>query len=69
MNPDGSVVVLVSNHAVASASDNNGKGLDGSVTVTLSGLGPFATASLVTIDSTTSPITGPTPVAISPSRR
>ena len=66
MNPDGSVVVLVSNHAVASTADNNGKGLDGSVTVTLSGLGPFATASLVTIDSTTSPITGPTAVSISP---
>jgi hypothetical protein len=66
INPDGSVVVLVSNHAVASAVDNNGKGLDGSVTVTLSGLGPFAFASLVTIDSTTSPITGPTAVSISP---
>ncbi len=66
INPDGSVVVLVSNHAVASASDNNGKGLDGSVTVDVSGLGPFTTASLVTIDSTTSPITGPTPVSISP---
>jgi hypothetical protein len=66
MNPDGSVVVLVSNHAVASATDNNGRGLNGSVTVTLSGLGPFATASLVTFDSTTSPINGPTPVSISP---
>jgi len=66
MNPDGSVVVLISNHAVASAADNNGKGLDGKVAVNLSGLGPFTTASLVTIDSTTSPVTGPTPVAISP---
>jgi len=66
LNPDGSVVVLISNHAVASAADNNGKGLDGKVTINLSGLGPFTTASLVTIDSTTSPITGPTPVAISP---
>jgi hypothetical protein len=66
MNPDGSVVVLVSNHAVASAVDNNGRGLDGSVTVNLSGLGPFTTASLVTFDSTTSPINGPTQVAISP---
>jgi hypothetical protein len=66
INPDGSVVVLVSNHAIASAVDNNGKGLDGSVTVNLSGLGTFTTASLVTIDSTTSPINGPTPVAISP---
>jgi hypothetical protein len=66
LNPDQSVVVLISNHAVASATDNNGRGLNGSVTVTLSGLGPFATASLVTFDSTTSPINGPTPVLISP---
>jgi hypothetical protein len=66
-NPtDGSVVVLVSNHAVASSADNNGKGLNASVIVNLSGLGPFTTASLVTIDSTSSPITGPTPVSISP---
>lgn len=66
LNTDQSVVVLISNHAVASAADNNGKGLNASVTVTLSGLGPFATASLVTFDSTTSPMTGPAPVAISP---
>jgi hypothetical protein len=65
-NPDGSVVILVSNHAVASASDNNGKGLKGIVTVNVSALGAFTTASLVTFDSTTSPITGPTPVSISP---
>jgi hypothetical protein len=66
LNTDGSVVVLISNHAVASASDNNGKGLDGKITLDVSALGAFTTASLVTIDSTTSPITGPTPVSISP---
>jgi hypothetical protein len=66
LNTDGSVVVLISNHAVASSADNNGKGLKGSVTVNLSGLGPFAKASLVTFDSTTSPVTGPTQVSISP---
>lgn len=65
-NPDGSVVVLVANHAVASATDNNGKGLKGTVTVNVSALGAFTTASLVTFDSTTSPVTGPTPVSISP---
>jgi hypothetical protein len=65
-NTDGSVVVLISNHAVASPSDNNGAGLNGKITLDLSGLGPFTNASLVTIDSTTSPITGPTPVSISP---
>jgi hypothetical protein len=65
-NPDGSVVVLISNHAVASAFDNNGKGLVGKITLDVSALGAFATASLVMMDSTTSPITGPTPVSISP---
>jgi hypothetical protein len=68
LNGDGSVVVLISNHAVASALDNNGKGLVGKITLDVSalGVGTFAGASLVTIDSTTSPVTGPTPVSISP---
>jgi hypothetical protein len=67
LNTDGSVVILVSNHAVASSTDNNGKGLKGTVTVNVNALGPFTTASLVTIDSTTSAATGPSPVSISPS--
>jgi hypothetical protein len=66
LNPDGSVVILVSNHAVASAADNNGNGLKGTVTVNVSALGPFTTASLVTFDSTTSPINGPTLASIPP---
>ena len=66
LNADGSVVILISNHAVASATDNNGKGLKGTVTVNVSALGPFTSASVVTFDSTTSPINGPTPVSISP---
>jgi hypothetical protein len=66
LNTDGSVVVLISNHAVASASDNNGAGVTGKISVDASALGAFATASLVTIDSTTSTTTGPTPTSISP---
>jgi hypothetical protein len=66
LNTDGSVVVLISNHAVASTSDNNGKGLDGKITLDVSALGAFTTASLVAIDSTTSPVARPTPVSISP---
>jgi hypothetical protein len=65
-NADGSVVILVSNHAVAGATDNNGKGLKGTVTVDVSALGSFTSASLVTFDSTTSPINGPTRVSITP---
>lgn len=65
-NTDGSAVVLISNHAVASSADNNGAGLLGKITLNVSAVGSFSTASLVTIDSTTSPISGPTAVAISP---
>ncbi len=65
-NSDGSVVVLISNHAVGSAADNNGKGLNARVSLDFSALGPFASGSLVTMDSTTSAVTGPSPAAISP---
>jgi hypothetical protein len=68
LNTDGSAVIMISNHAVASASDNNGEGLTANVSVDVSALGPFTTASLFTIDSTTSAINGPGPAAsISPS--
>ncbi len=68
LNTDGSAVIMISNHAVASASDNNGDGLTANVSVDVSALGPFTTASLFTIDSTTSAINGPGPAAsISPS--
>ncbi len=68
LNTDGSVVIMISNHAIASASDNNGDGLTANVSVDVSALGPFTTASLFTIDSTTSAINGPGPAAsISPS--
>ena len=65
LNTDGSVVILTSNHAVANASDNNGKGLTAKITVDVSSLGAFASASELTIDSTTNATTGPAPVAIS----
>lgn len=65
-NPDGSVSILISNHAVASPSDNNGEGSAASVTVDTSALGSFSSATEVMIDANTSPITGPTPVTIAP---
>jgi len=65
LNADGSVVVMVANHAVASATDNNGDGLTADVAVDVSGLGPFASASEILIDSSTNPATGPTPQTIS----
>ena len=66
LNTDGSVVVLISNHAVASAADNNGKGLTAKVSVDVNALGPFTSASQLTIDSSTSASTGPNSVSISP---
>jgi len=60
-------VVLISNHAVASPTDNNGAGLSAKVSLDVSALGSFASASLVMIDSTTSAATGPTQAPISPS--
>lgn len=67
LNVDGSVVVMVSNHAVASPTDNNGAGLAADVAVDTSALGSFNSASELIIDSTTSAATGPSPVTISPS--
>jgi hypothetical protein len=60
-NPDASVVVMIANHALASASDNNGPGAPRTVLVDVSALGTFTSASLVTIDAKTDPVHGPTP--------
>lgn len=64
-NADGSVVVLISNHAVASAIDNDGAGVPAKVSLDISALGNFASASLLVIDSSTNPSSGPSPSAIS----
>lgn len=66
VNTDGSVVIMVSNHAVASPTDNNGAGLTADVAVDTSALGAFTSASEIVMDSTTSPPTGPSPQSISP---
>jgi hypothetical protein len=66
INTDGSVVILISNHAVASASDNNGAGLTAKVSLDVSSLGSFSTATEAMIDATTSALNGPTPASISP---
>jgi hypothetical protein len=65
LNTDGSVVVMVANHAVASATDNDGDGLTADVAVDVSAVNQFTSASEVLIDSSTNPVTGPTPQTIS----
>jgi hypothetical protein len=69
-NADGSVTVMVDDHAVASATDNNGAGSPRTAIVDLSALGNFSSASVLTIDTTTSPTTGPaTAVTVTPAAR
>lgn len=62
-NADGSVVILMSNHAVNSAKDDNGPGTARTFALDLSALGTFTSAALIQLDSTT-PRTGPVPVAL-----
>jgi hypothetical protein len=70
MNSDGSVVVMVANHAVNSpATDNNGPGVPFSVTVDVSALGNFSSASLLVIDKDTSPANGPAPTTVTPAAK
>jgi hypothetical protein len=69
-NADGSVTVMVDDHAVASATDNNGAGAPRTVIVDVSELGNFSSASLLTINSSTSATTGPaTAVSVTPAGR
>jgi len=67
VNSDGSVVVMIANHAVANpATDNNGSGVPFTVTVDASALGAFSSGSLVVIDKDTSVTSGPTPTSFVP---
>ena len=66
-NPDGSVVILMSNHAVKNIyKDNNGTGVSRTFALDLSALGSFTSATLVTLDAAT-PSTGPTLQSLTPS--
>jgi hypothetical protein len=66
MNGDGSVVVMLANHAVPTPDDNNGPGAPRSILIDVSALGAFSSASLLTIDASTSALTGPSPSSVSP---
>ena len=65
-NPDGSVVTMVANHALNAPADNNGPGAPRTVSIDLSALGSFHSASLLTIDSGTSVTSGPTATSVTP---
>jgi hypothetical protein len=68
-NPDGSVVIMVANHALASASDNNGLGVPRNVTIDVSKLGTFTSAKVRMINTSTDLVNGPTEssAAVAPS--
>jgi uncharacterized protein (TIGR03437 family) len=66
-NPDGSVVILMSNHAVQKIyTDNNGPGVSRTFALDLSALGAFTSATLVTLDAAT-PLGGPELQSLTPS--
>ena len=64
INSDGSVVVMIANHAVNASTDNNGPGAKRSVQVDVSALGTFSSATLLTIDKSTNSSSGPTAAGV-----
>ena len=67
MNSDGSVVIMLANHAVNAPTDNNGPGASRTIGVDVSALGSFTSASLLMIDANTSVSGGPTAASVTPS--
>jgi hypothetical protein len=65
-NADGSVVLMLSDHAVSQPSDNNGKGAPRTVMLDVSALGPFATGTQLTLDAKTDPAAGPVATGFTP---
>jgi hypothetical protein len=68
-NSDGSVTVMMDDHAVASSSDNNGSGAPRTVIVDISGLGTFSSASELSINAQSSVSAAPAPVTVTPASR
>lgn len=66
INGDGSVVVMVANHAVNASTDNNGPGVTRTVQVDVSALGAFSSGTLLTIDKSTSVSGGPMAAGVTP---
>jgi hypothetical protein len=65
-NDDGSVVVMIADHAVQASTENNGPGDPRALAVDLSALGTFSSASLLTIDKNTDVANGPTAAPVTP---
>jgi hypothetical protein len=63
---DGTLIVMIANHAVRAPTDNNGPGDPRTVIVDLSAWGNFSSATLLTLDASTNPATAPTPISVTP---
>ena len=68
-NTDGSVVLMMVDHAVHAATDNNGPGDPRTVVADVSALGTFSSTSSITIDKNTSSTSGPAAVSITPAQK
>jgi hypothetical protein len=66
LRSDGSRVLMVVNRDIASTNDNNGPGVPKTVTLDLSSLGNYTSASLLAIDATTNATNGPVSQALTP---
>jgi len=68
-NSDGSVALMIVDHALRAPTDNNGPGDPRTVIVDVSALGTFSSATTVTIDAHTNAMNGPAAVNITPAEK
>jgi hypothetical protein len=68
-NSDGSVVLMIVDHAVHAPTDGNGVGDPRTVIVDVSALGTFSSATSVTIDANTNATSGPAALNITPAQK
>jgi uncharacterized protein (TIGR03437 family) len=59
-NADGSVVVMLINHQIASETDTNGSGVANTFSLDVSALGSFSSVTQIQMDANTDPAVGPT---------
>jgi len=68
--PGNSTVVMIANHAIMNpVTDDNGPGAPRTVIVDVSALGPFISATQLTIDASTDPTQGPSATPVAPASR
>lgn len=68
-NPDGSYVVMITNRAVSSPTDNNGPGVPRTVIVDLTALGNYSSVAQTTLDANTNLTNGPSATSLTPASK